>query len=244
MKPPRVHFSFRSPFSWMALSGLLRAVPDAFDWMELIPYWEPDAPTRAAMEARGATLHYVPMSKAKHLYILQDTKRQAAALGLPMVWPVDIEPWWEPSHLAWLQARRLGRARAFYDAVVAARWERGECISDPRVVNTLAASVGLSASLATDAVNDPEMRHEGVGCLVRAYEDDIFGVPYFRCGRERYWGADRLGLFLDELRRRALVLAPAPGPAPVNVTSTASEIPETVQALVGAYDTDAAGGCG
>ncbi len=240
---PRVFFSFRSPFSWMAIACLVRAHPDAHEQMEFVPFWEPDAHTAEAMAARGATLHYEAMSKAKHLYILQDTKRLAQRLGLTMAWPVDVRPWWEPAHLAWLAARRQGRARAFYDALIAARWQRGEDISDPRVVGAAGASVGLDGAALATVTDDPEIRAEGVECLVRAYEDDVFGVPYFRLGRERFWGLDRLALFLESLRRHGPQASQPEWSDSSDYDPLAGILP-AVRERVGAYDTDSAGGCG
>jgi 2-hydroxychromene-2-carboxylate isomerase len=232
-RPPRLYFSFRSPFSWLLVWRLRRCLPDMHERIDLIPFWEPDPRTERALLERQALMHYVDMSRAKHLYILQDTKRLAARLGLRIAWPVDVEPWWEPSHLGWLRARRLGRAVEFYDAVTVARWERGENISDPAVVARLAASVGLDGDAVADAPGDPDVRAEGVECLARAYDDDVFGVPYLRLGWQRFWGYDRLDDFLQ-----AYLEPTAPGREPLE------GVPAELQRRVGAYDTDTAGGCG
>jgi 2-hydroxychromene-2-carboxylate isomerase len=226
----------------MALEALQRAVPEAHEQMEFVPFWEPDPRTAEAMTAHGAVLHYEAMSKAKHLYILQDTKRLAQRLGLTMAWPVDTQPWWEPAHLGWLAARRQGRARDFYDALIAARWQRGEDISRPEVVAAAGTSIGLDGAALAGAADDPELRAEGVACLVRAYEDDIFGVPYFRLGRERFWGLDRLAWFLASLRRQAA--AGVPEPASDEGYDPLADLGPAARAGVGAYDTDSAGGCG
>jgi 2-hydroxychromene-2-carboxylate isomerase len=173
------------------------------------------------------------MSKAKHLYILQDTKRLARKLGLQMAWPIDIDPWWEVPHLAWLRARGLGIGPQFFAAVLQARWERGENICDPSVIAALGTSVGADGAALAAAAQDQSVRADGVDCLVRAYEDDIFGVPYFHVGPHRFWGYDRvgdfLGVFLPTLGRGEPPEAD-PAPAPPAVPQ--------------AYDTDTAGGCG
>jgi 2-hydroxychromene-2-carboxylate isomerase len=228
-RQPRVFFSFRSPFSWLALERLRRRAAQVWAELEMIPYWEPDAETARALAGRGAELHYAPMSKAKHLYILHDTRRLAEALGFRLVWPVDVAPWWELPHLAWLQARRLGRGEAFYDAVTRARWLAGENICDRDVIRRLAGVAGLDGDQLVPSVETPELRAEGVEALYDAWNDDIFGVPYFRNGRHRFWGADRVDSFLESLGA-----ASAPEAA----------LPEAVQAAVGAYDHDTSGGCG
>ena len=229
---PRVYFSFRSPFSWLAITRLRRDVPGFFERVELIPYWDPDGETDGALRARGAEFHYVQMSAAKHRYLLHDTKRLAARLGVPMAWPIDVDPWWEPPHLAWLVARRHGYAERFYTAVTRERWERGGNICDPDVLARLATDVGLGAGPLVGACHDPDTRAESVECLARAYEDDIFGIPYFRVGRHRFWGYDRVDQFLEAL-------------LPVLDQQPAPPLPAAPPVLVSAaYDTDTAGGCG
>jgi len=230
-RPPRLYFSFRSPYTWMAVHKLRWSIPDLFEVAEWFPYWDPDPDTERAMLDQGAQLPYQAMSKAKHLYVLGDTKRLAGRLGLEMAWPVDVDPWWEVPHLAWLAARRLGAAQRCYDALVAARWQRGENICDRAVLRRVVADAGLPADLLDAAVDDPEVRAEGVGCLVAAYEDDVFGVPYLRLGRQRFWGFDRVEMFLDAYHDAA-----GSGADPMH------GVPAAVPA--GGYDRDTAGGCG
>ncbi|MGH3935804.1 MAG: 2-hydroxychromene-2-carboxylate isomerase [Pseudonocardiaceae bacterium] len=242
-RAPRLHFSFRSPFSWMAVERLRSVVPDALRRIEFVPYWDPDPVTERLLAQRGAEFHYVQMSKAKHLYILHDTKRLARRLGLPMRWPIDRDPWWEVPHLAWLLARRLGAAEEFYSAVVAARWEQGRDVCQPDAIRELAVSMGLDSERLGCATEDPEIRAEAVDCLVAAYEDDIFGVPYFRFGRHRFWGFDRVDDFLAEY----LPLLRVNGSAPVDrrpASVGGPGVPGELRSRVGTYDTDTAGGCG
>jgi 2-hydroxychromene-2-carboxylate isomerase len=218
----------------MALRQLEERLPEAPDVVEYYPYWEPDQRTQAALETRGATFHYTPMSKAKHLYILADTKRLTQRFGYAMKWPVDVDPWWEVPHLAWLRARRHGAGRAFYRAVTEARWERGENICDPDVLRRLAGSAGLDGDELVAAVDDPRTRAEGVDALAAAYDDDVFGIPYFRIGRQRFWGLDRLDAFLDVL---VPTLRTSPG-------DPLDGVPQVLLDRVGGYDHDTAGGCG
>src|ERR1700722_19692507 len=89
---PRVYFSFRSPYTWMALHRLMDAVPDAHDVLEFIPFWEPDPDTEKALAERDAAFHYAEISKAKHLYILHDTKRLASKVGLKMGGDIGAHP--------------------------------------------------------------------------------------------------------------------------------------------------------
>lgn len=201
MRKPRFYFSFHSPFSWMASHRLERRLPDAHDRFEYIPYFEPDDQTEASLAERGAEMVYVSMSKAKHLYILQDTKRLSAQLGLSMKWPVDVDPWWVLPHHAYLAARRLGRGHDLYWALSEARWERGENICEHETVKRIADSIGLDGDLIALAPEDPELRSEGIDGLEKAYFDDVFGVPFFKMGPHRYWGLDRVEDFVSAYER-------------------------------------------
>jgi 2-hydroxychromene-2-carboxylate isomerase len=198
-KPPRVYFSFRSPFSWMAMRRLHERLPEAPDVLDFIPFWDPDAQTSRDLEEAGARFHYVQMSKAKHLYILQDTKRLSGRFGYRMAWPIDVDPWWEVPHLAWLKARSDGDEHTLYRALTEARWERGEDICDRDVLAAVAASAGLDGAALAAAAEEPDVRRDGVDALVRAWHDDVFGIPFFIVGRHKFWGLDRLDDFLDEL---------------------------------------------
>lgn len=229
---PRLYFSFRSPYTWMAVERLRAARSDVDELIEFIPYWDPDPDTDRALTERGAEFHYVQMSKAKHLYLLQDTKRLAQRYGLTMRWPIDIEPWWEVPHLAYLKAVRLGAGPAFFAAVMAARWQRGENICEPATVRAIGDALGLDGAALATATEDPEIRALGVDHLERAYHDDVFGIPYFRVGRHRFWGLDRLDDFLGAL------------PSPVQEEDPLAGVPAAVQAATRGYDTDTAGGCG
>jgi 2-hydroxychromene-2-carboxylate isomerase len=226
-KTPVVTFSLRSPYSWIALEVARRHRPRLFDEVEMRPYWEPDPATASALAERGADLPYRSMSRAKHRYILVDARRLARSQGLSIAWPVDVDPHWEVCHSAWIAAQELGVGERLYDALCAARWGLGSDICDPKVVASAAADAGLDPAIAR-AFEDPTIREKGVRALYDAWYDDIFGVPYFRVGRDRFWGFDRLPLFLDALAGVA--------PAPVDVP------PKNEAAAPDAFDTP--GGCG
>lgn len=231
-KPPRVYFSFRSPFSWIAMRRLHELLPEAADVLEFIPFWDPDPLTTESLEAVGARLHYVQMSKAKHMYILQDTKRLTRRYGYEMTWPIDVDPWWELPHLAWLKARHSGCERALYLALTEARWKRGENICERDVLIYAANSVGLDGGDLVGAADDPAIRQEGTDALRRAWNEDIFGIPFFIVGRHKFWGLDRLDAFLEELASSA--------------TGRVAPPPRIEALAVGgpSLDFDTPGGCG
>ena len=95
----------------------------------------------------------------------------------------------------------------------------------------MSGTTGQSGDL-NEATAATEIRAEGADGLVRAYEEDVFGVPYVFYRRQRYWGLDRVDLFLEEYARPDQASRERAGPGAL------APIP------VGAYDTDTAGGCG
>jgi 2-hydroxychromene-2-carboxylate isomerase len=140
------------------------------------------------------------MSRAKSLYILQDVRRLARLRGLEMTWPVDRAPRWEVAHLAYLVAQRHDAGRAFVDAVYRARWQSGRNISDPDVIAAIGAQIGLDPVTLRRAGDDPDLREEGLNALRALVHDGVFGVPLFICGREKFWGVDRLADFAAMVR--------------------------------------------
>jgi 2-hydroxychromene-2-carboxylate isomerase len=224
---PRFYFSLRSPYSWLAYRELLDRHAALAQRLEWIPFWEPDEDSLRLLAEAGGRFLYTPMSKAKHLYALQDVRRLAAERGLRPVWPVDRDPWWEVPHLAYLVARRHGCGPRFIARAYRARWEEGRDICDARTVAELAGDLGLDAAELTGAVTDPAIREEGVRALLRIYHDGVFGVPFFVNRFDKYWGVDRLPAFARAVRdgaRRA---------SPVAATVSAASV-----------DDGHAGGCG
>ncbi len=130
-KPPRWYFSLRSPYSWFAYLDLTQRYPEVADSLEWIPFWEPDRTTQAMLDEAGVVLPIVEMSRAKNFYILQDLARISKARGLRMTVPIDKDPNWEVSHLAYLAAKAQGLGPQFVDAVYRARWQEGRDITDP-----------------------------------------------------------------------------------------------------------------
>ncbi|MFJ4283637.1 2-hydroxychromene-2-carboxylate isomerase [Streptomyces massasporeus] len=200
---PRWYFSFRSPYSWMAYRDLMDRYPDVAGRLEWLPFWEPDQPALDELERSNVKLPYVPMSREKHLYILQDVRRLARARDLEMVWPVDPEPRWEVSHLAYLAAERLGSGPEFIAETYRLRWELGEDISDPDTMRRAGRTLGLDPEVLAGAHLDPAIRELGLAALDSLHRDGVFGVPFFISGFDKFWGVDRLPAFVEQLHARA-----------------------------------------
>jgi 2-hydroxychromene-2-carboxylate isomerase len=227
---PRCYFSLRSPYSWLAHHDLLTRYPDLAATVEWRPFWEPDPLSLRMLTEAGGRFPYVENSRPKARYILQDVRRLAAQRGLAVSWPVDRQPCWEVAHLAYLVARRTGHGPRFVARTYQARWQEGRDISDPATIAAIAGELGLRPDELTGAVDDPQVRAEGLQALLEIDRDGVFGVPFFVLGFEKFWGVDRLPLFAAAVRDRALGRpsppAPAgwPGPGPERGADTAADL--------------------
>lgn len=233
MTRPRLYFSLRSPYSWLALHDLTTHHADLVDVVEWRPAWDPTPESEALLTKAGGRYIYTPMSREKHFYILRDVRRLAGDRGLRVVWPIDRSPHWELSHLAYLVADQAGRGVDFATAVSRARWEQGLDISDPAVIAGIGEPLGLDASRLTGAVDDPDLIAAGTDKLMDMYRDGVFGVPFFVHGREKFWGIDRLDAFARSIRS-GLAATAEPEPAAAVAVATARAT----------SDDGHAGGCG
>ena len=198
-KRPKIYFSFRSPYSWLAVSRL-----DAIGFspggpFEFIPFWEPDETWLARIRRRGDDFPYTTMSKEKHLYILQDIKRLAFKLGQRLTWPVDRDPDWAPPHLVFLALKRFDKQLAFCRAVLRTRWREGRDVWRWDSLVELLLELGLNANEVIDLAQGEEIGDEGLDAFSAIYRDGVFGVPFFIHRREKFWGLDRLDMFLESV---------------------------------------------
>jgi 2-hydroxychromene-2-carboxylate isomerase len=246
-REPVFYFSLRSPYSWLAYRVLLAHYPDVAEPARWEPFWEPDEDWQRTLAEAGGRFHYVDMSRAKAMYILQDVRRLARERGLTISWPIDLAPRWEVAHLAFLRARRCGAGRPFIEAAYRARWEQGRDISEPGTIGEIAAELGLDPDAHARAVDDPELRQEALDALLALDRDGVFGVPFFTLGRDRFWGLDRLPHFAAAVRGAMLTAEPARNGAVPDKPEDLDEDQGTLQPdelVVPGGDAGHAGGCG
>lgn len=204
LRPPRFYFSFQSPYSWIAARLLEQQyATDQID-VEYIPTWNPDEATRTLLEESGGKVLYSAMSREKHLYILQDIKRLTTLLGYSIRWPIDRQPWWELPNLAYLAACHEGKGRDLFWKLYNTRWEEGGDICSREVIGRLAQQLDLDPEVLARAPENPHLRRAGAAALYSCYRDGVFGVPFFVHGHEKFWGVDRVRLFVAALTGQAV----------------------------------------
>lgn len=233
--PATFYFSFRSPYSWLAYHDLSTHHRRYLNELRWQPFWEPNEEFDRILQTKNQPFPYVPMSKAKHLYMLQDVRRQARARGLQNVWPADEHPAWEISHLPWYVAQHHGLCHEYIAQVYEARWVRGADIHDPAVIDAITQRIAphVFAPVA-DILADRHIQQLAAQSLQEIWENDVFGVPYFLKGAQRFWGMDRLEAFLTTM--------PQPSPDEANTAVEHTKIPAAAAAHTA--DPGHEGGCG
>ncbi len=186
----RIYFHFRSPYSRLGLHVVKRASLNLKIDTLLIPFTKP---------AGGAAFLNPTDSMPKLRYILEDAPRMAARMGLPSAAPRPMEADYDPALNAFAVARSEGLGLDFALAVSDARWGEGKDISDPELMKTLAADVGVQGD-ATRSKAPSEL--EADEALIDA--DGVFGVPFATLHlegkrKQRFWGQDRFELLIESL---------------------------------------------
>ncbi len=179
----RFYFSFRSPYSWLALErwdSLLGELPIR---RELVPiYPEPgNFPNDPAA---------VP---AKVKYIGQDLLRLTRAFGLSLMPPVSLDTDWANAHAAYISANEAGKGDAFALSLSRARWCEHKDVGLDEVIFEVADRVGLDGAVTVSDAHVESTRELVSQNMARGREEDgIFGVPTFIFDGQMFWGQDRM----------------------------------------------------
>jgi len=187
-------FSFRSPYSYLALEQIADV---------LAPYNVPLVLRQIApMVSRG-----IPLPSVKRMYIVRDAKREADRLGIPFGEIVDplgaaIDNCLAVQH--WANQRGADAGLAFARSAMRGIWAEARDPSEYVDLRHLVeranlpwddAREHLGAPAAATAAKENATDLDGAG---------LWGVPSFRIGELVVWGQDRLPLLADRLRRHAL----------------------------------------
>jgi len=185
-------FSFRSPYSYLALERI-EAV--------LAPYGVPLVlKPIAPMVARG-----LPLPAVKRTYILHDAKREADRHGIAFGEVCDplgagIDHCLAIAHRAAKHGQLIAFARSALHGIWAEALDMAEYVDLRRVVER----AGLAWDDARAALDDPEAAKAAQANATELAVYHLWGVPSLRCGDFVAWGQDRLPLLADRLRRHAL----------------------------------------
>ena len=172
-------YSFRSPYSWLALSRML-AIADAFGLRVKI---RPVMP----MVMRG-----MQVPKSKLLYIAADASREARRNNVPfgkMADPVGAGV--ERCMAVYEYAVSQNRAREFLLAAGEAIWAKGIDVANDAGLRKVTAKAGLFWPEAKAALDDDEWRMKAEANRADMMNSGSWGVPTIRIGDFVTWGQDR-----------------------------------------------------
>ncbi len=178
-------FSFRSPYSYVALERVAQAIEGTEITLRLRPV--------LPMVMRG-----LPVPSVKRLYIARDAAREARALGIPFGKIVDplgegVERALAITLAQPAGARRLAVARRFARAI----WSEAADLTEGKTLVRIASEVTLDEASVDAALADDAWRTV-VESNRRTMIDDLglWGVPCFESGELQTWGQDRVPLVL------------------------------------------------
>ena len=193
-QPVEMFFSFRSPYSYLAL-------------YQLEPYVRREGAAALDLRVRPVlpmVMRGLEVPRSKKLTLLRDSAREARRLGIPfgqIADPVGIGA--ERCVAVYRAAYQLdtqdGGRRAFDFAYAAACgiWSAALTPSTDAGIAKAAEAAGLDAEWALAAAHDLESAREFAEANRRALlAAGVWGVPSFRVGETVLWGQDRLPLVL------------------------------------------------
>jgi 2-hydroxychromene-2-carboxylate isomerase len=185
-------FSFRSPYSYLALERIEEVLAPHGVPLVLKPV--------APLVARG-----LPIPAIKRMYIVHDAKREADRLGIPFGELCDplgkgIDHCLAIAH--W--AAQRGELMAFARSAMRGIWAEALDVSEYVDLRRIVERAGLPWDAAQAAIGDPAALKAAQAHATELALYNLWGVPSIRCGDLVAWGQDRLALFADRLRRHAL----------------------------------------
>lgn len=190
--PPVVElwFSFRSPYSWLALPRVRRLARRYGARLEL-RYVLP-------MVMRG-----LPVPPIKSRYIILDAKREAERVGLPFGRVVDPVGAGAARALAVLHhAVPLGLGEDFAELGLRAAFADGIALAEDEGLCDVARRAGLNERQVASALADERWRETAEANREALFDAGLWGAPTCRVnGGPAHWGQDRLWAVEEDLVR-------------------------------------------
>lgn len=193
-----VWWSFRSPYSYLALAGLERLTRT----MPVDLVLKPVMP----MVARG-----LPLARQKREYLLRDAHREAERHGIPF--GAICDPLGAGVEHAMAIARLAidyGHGLDFLTSAARGVWAEAKDLADYVDLRAVVERAGLDWADARTALADDGWRTWAADHAAELDGLGLWGVPSFKVGELIVWGQDRLELIADRLRRHLAAVAAEP----------------------------------
>ena len=191
------YFSFRSPYSWLAMYRINLLREKLSVELQLTPVCPPRDKE-----------NFMLSDQNKVKYIVMDVNRIATAYGLDMKWPKPFDTDWLAVHSAYIYAMEQGEQFPFCLAVYQARFIEGKDVGDEMVMRKISLACGLDADTLIEAQTKRQYKRTLLQGMASAGEKGVFGVPFFVYKDSIYWGNDRLEWLLREINDNSGTLLP------------------------------------
>jgi len=180
------YFDFSSPYGYLAAERI-EAVIAPFE-REI--RWRPILLGAAFKTTGNKPLVDQPL---KGDYTLHDLDRLARFQQVPWVVPdpFPIATVRAARGFYWIDDQDPAAAVTFAKAVYRAYFGEGRNISEPDVVDGIAADLGHDREAFAAAVSSPEIKERLRNEVEASIERGVFGSPYMIVDGEPFWGADR-----------------------------------------------------
>jgi 2-hydroxychromene-2-carboxylate isomerase len=194
--PLDVWFSFRSPYSYLAIERLADRVASWPVELRLRPV--------LPLEQRGASFATV-----KKLYMARDAKREADRLGIPFGTLCDPLGAGADNCIAIARAAiDAGVGLPFARSALRGIWSEALDMASYVDLRHVVERAGLSWDVARAALGDPAWKDWAKTAADELGVAGLWGVPSFRAGDYVTWGQDRVDFLEERLRRHAAATSP------------------------------------
>ena len=186
-EPIEFYFDFSSPYSYLAAE----LIDDLAAKYGRKVMWRPMLLGVVFQKTGQPLLVNVPL---KGEYSLRDFSRSARYFNVPFKFPAKFPLSTVSAARAyyWLHGQDCAKARQFARAVFRAYWVDGRDISDPAVLQDIAAASGVDGAALAAGIATPEIKERLKAETDTALAKGMCGAPYFVVDNEPVWGADRL----------------------------------------------------
>ena len=182
-----LYFSFRSPYSYLALERLFQLADH----------------TGAAVTVRPVlpmVMRDLAVPRVKRQFLVQDAAREARRHGIPFGRIADPLGEGVERCLAVLhRLREPARRRDFVRVAARGIWSEALDVATDADLRTICERVGLSWSDVQDALVDDGWRREVADNQAALRAAGVWGVPSFVVGDRALWGQDRLDVLAEWL---------------------------------------------
>ena len=190
-------FSFRSPYSYLALEKISDVIAGAPVELNLRPV--------PPMVDRG-----LPVPRIKRMYIVEDAKREADRAHISFGKLCDpLGPAVTNCLAVAKHAIAQGKGLDFARSAMRGIWAEAMDLADYVDLRRVVERAGLAWDDAKAALADPEAASWAAANAADLAVVGLWGVPSFRVGELVLWGQDRLELLADRLQRHAAATSAA-----------------------------------